>query len=307
MVRRPDGPRSALAHQPRSLNRLPKGHFDLVLSGHTHLAVSSSTFTLLICATALYRSVSAQRHVGLRRRGTAHWGPPLRLGARGVTLLCGAVPGGAGGCHFCGATPLMKTPSCLAASLVTTLACSRPARSPLTDASGAPSGGVDAGAMTPGAGVTERCDDPGFVPLRRISRRAFRHALRDLLGASFGACRAQPGEDDIGHGFDHLGEVLSFTPVHLEQAEAVVDQAVADAAPCNAPLALKYCPPARASVGGPTEAGAGIFVGLLFELELFFEAGRWNLCHQHLRLRAASRGPDPADDPLPRQRGGSNL
>ena len=66
----------------------------------------------------------------------------------------------------------MKTPSLLlAASLVTTLACSRPAPDPLTDA-GAPSGGVDAGAMTPDAGVTERCDDP-VQPLRRIGRRAF--------------------------------------------------------------------------------------------------------------------------------------
>ena len=56
-----------------------------------------------------------------------------------------------------------------------------------------------------------------------------------------------------------LGEVLSFTPVHLEQAEAVVDRAVADA--------LRVAPPTRTiypaeeldtPVGGPTRNGAGI-------------------------------------------------
>ena len=41
--------------------------------------------------------------------------------------------------------------------------------------------------------------------------------LEDLLGAN-PALADQLPEGDIGHGFDHLGEVLSFTPVHLEQA-----------------------------------------------------------------------------------------
>ena len=188
----------------------------------------------------------------------------------------------------------MKTPSLLlAASLVTTLACSRPAPDPLTDA-GAPSGGVDAGAMTPDAGVTERCDDPGFVPLRRISRRAFGHALRDLLGAN-PALADQLPEDDIGHGFDHLGEVLSFTPVHLEQAEAVVDQAVADALRVAPPPARTIYPAEEleASVGGPTRNG-GWNLWSRGELELFFEAPAGGTYAISIYAYGQQAGPDPA-------------
>ena len=81
--------RVLLAHQPRSLNELPKSHFDLVLSGHTH-GGQFFPFTLLIylfqpLVAGLYRRKDMWVYVN---RGTAHWGPPLRLGARQeVTLL----------------------------------------------------------------------------------------------------------------------------------------------------------------------------------------------------------------------------
>ena len=78
-----------LAHQPRSLKDIPKGRFDLVLSGHTH-GGQFFPFTVLIhlfqpLVAGLYRRKDMWVYVN---RGTAHWGPPLRLGARQeITLL----------------------------------------------------------------------------------------------------------------------------------------------------------------------------------------------------------------------------
>jgi predicted MPP superfamily phosphohydrolase len=78
-----------LAHQPRSLKDIPEGRFDLILSGHTH-GGQFFPFTVLIhlfqpLVAGLYRRKNMWVYVN---RGTAHWGPPLRLGARQeVTLL----------------------------------------------------------------------------------------------------------------------------------------------------------------------------------------------------------------------------
>ena len=78
-----------LAHQPRSIKEIPKGRFDLMLSGHTH-GGQFFPFTILVhlaqpLVAGLYRRKDMWVYVN---RGTAHWGPPIRLGSRQeVTLL----------------------------------------------------------------------------------------------------------------------------------------------------------------------------------------------------------------------------
>ncbi len=154
---------------------------------------------------------------------------------------------------------------------------------------------ADAGSSsTPDVGSQDTCLDPGFVPLRRVSRRAFGQVLHDLLGADPQTAKNLP-EDDIGHGFDHLGEVLSFTPVHLEQAEAITEIAVADA--------LRVAPPAEraiypaeeltASVGGPHRSG-GWNLWSRGELELFFSAPAGGTYEISVYGYGQQAGPDPA-------------
>ncbi len=67
-------------------------------------------------------------------------------------------------------------------------------------------------------GESEVCD-PGRVTLRRLNRTHYDNTVRDLLGDESRPARSFP-DDDIGHGFDSLGDVLSVSPLHIERYEA---------------------------------------------------------------------------------------
>jgi mono/diheme cytochrome c family protein len=71
--------------------------------------------------------------------------------------------------------------------------------------------------------------DPGRVTLRRLSRTEYRNTLRDLIGADFDAEAMLP-PDDVGYGFDNIGDVMSISPMRMEKfieaAMAAVHQAV---------------------------------------------------------------------------------
>ncbi len=71
--------------------------------------------------------------------------------------------------------------------------------------------------------------DPGRVTVRRLNRTEYRNTIRDLLGVEFDVNTALP-PDDVGYGFDNIGDVLSISPMRLEKfieaAIAVVDQGV---------------------------------------------------------------------------------
>ena len=70
--------------------------------------------------------------------------------------------------------------------------------------------------------------DPGRVTMRRLNRAEYNNTIRDLVGVKF-----QPAEDfpsdDVGYGFDNIGDVLSLSPILLEKylaaADKIVDQA----------------------------------------------------------------------------------
>jgi hypothetical protein len=81
---------------------------------------------------------------------------------------------------------------------------------------------------------TDHCTgqhDPGRVTLRRLNRSEYNNTIRDLVGLNF-----QPAEDfpadDVGYGFDNIGDVLSLPPLLMEKylaaAERVVTLAFAD-------------------------------------------------------------------------------
>ena len=71
--------------------------------------------------------------------------------------------------------------------------------------------------------------DPGRVTVRRLNRSEYRNTLRDLIGADFDAEAMLP-PDDVGYGFDNIGDVLSLSPMRvekfLEAAMLAVNQAV---------------------------------------------------------------------------------
>ena len=71
--------------------------------------------------------------------------------------------------------------------------------------------------------------DPGRVTVRRLNRTEYNNTVRDLMFIDFNAAEDFPS-DDIGHGFDNIGDVLTMSPVLMERylaaAEAIVQQAI---------------------------------------------------------------------------------
>ena len=74
----------------------------------------------------------------------------------------------------------------------------------------------------------------GRVTLRRLNRAEYNNTIRDLVGVDFKPADDFPA-DDVGYGFDNIGDVLSLSPLLLEKylaaAEAILDQAIVIADP----------------------------------------------------------------------------
>ncbi len=58
--------------------------------------------------------------------------------------------------------------------------------------------------------------DPGKVTVRRLNRTEYNNTIRDLCYVD-GNFSADFPADDTGYGFDNIGDVLTFSPVHLER------------------------------------------------------------------------------------------
>ncbi len=69
----------------------------------------------------------------------------------------------------------------------------------------------------------------GKSPMRRLNRTEYGNTVSDLMGVRFDASILLP-PDDSGHGFDNVGDAMTFSPLLLEKyllaAKMVVEQAV---------------------------------------------------------------------------------
>ncbi|HVE41634.1 MAG TPA: DUF1592 domain-containing protein [Planctomycetota bacterium] len=69
----------------------------------------------------------------------------------------------------------------------------------------------------------------GRVTCRRLNRTEYRNTVRDLLGVDFNPVGDFP-HDDVGYGFDNIGDVLTMPPLLMEKyvaaARKIADQAV---------------------------------------------------------------------------------
>ncbi|HLF94860.1 MAG TPA: DUF1592 domain-containing protein [Planctomycetota bacterium] len=82
-------------------------------------------------------------------------------------------------------------------------------------------------------GALDRADaaappDPGRVVVRRLNRVEYRNTIRDLVGVDYDP--ADFPHDDVGYGFDNIGDVLSLPPLLMEKyfaaAEKILDRAL---------------------------------------------------------------------------------
>ena len=83
--------------------------------------------------------------------------------------------------------------------------------------------------VTGAFGLDPARPDPGRVTVRRLNRAEYRNTLRDLIGVDFDTEQGLP-PDDVGYGFDNIGDVLNLSPMRtekfLEAAMAAVNQGV---------------------------------------------------------------------------------
>ena len=71
--------------------------------------------------------------------------------------------------------------------------------------------------------------DPGRVTVRRLNKVEYKNTVRDLLGVDFDPTENFPA-DDVGHGFDNIGDVLTMSPLLMERylaaAEAIATRVI---------------------------------------------------------------------------------
>src|SRR5262252_9735897 len=64
--------------------------------------------------------------------------------------------------------------------------------------------------------IAEERPNPGRPTLHRLNRTEYQNAVRDLLALDIDVSELLPA-DDIGYGFDNIGDVLQFSPVLMER------------------------------------------------------------------------------------------
>ena len=142
-------------------------------------------------------------------------------------------------------------------------------------------------------GAAADSPDPGAPAIHRLNRAEYRNAVRDLLGLDLDHARDLPA-DDSGYGFDNIGDVLTVSPLHVEQyvaaARRVSRLAVGNLTP--RPVIERYEAPrgtADAAIDGlpPNERG-----GILFRHYFPFDAD--------YTISARVRGRRAAGMPAPR-------
>ncbi len=76
--------------------------------------------------------------------------------------------------------------------------------------------------------------NPGSVTLRRLNRNEYRNTIKDLFRVDYEPASSFPG-DDVGYGFDNIGDVLTLPPLLMEKyvraAEEISQKAILAPAP----------------------------------------------------------------------------
>jgi len=95
--------------------------------------------------------------------------------------------------------------------------------------------------------------DPGRITIRRLNRTEYNNTIRDLIGVDFNPSEDFPS-DDIGYGFDNIGDVLTLSPVLMERylaaSESIVNRAILPdpPKPPQRHISMQYTEPASATV-----------------------------------------------------------
>lgn len=86
--------------------------------------------------------------------------------------------------------------------------------------------------------LPEDTPDPGRVTLRRLNRAEYNNTIRDLFGIDLRPADDFPS-DDVGYGFENIGDVLSTSPLLLERYLGAAQKVAETVIELREPVALR--------------------------------------------------------------------
>ena len=143
-----------------------------------------------------------------------------------------------------------------------------------------------------------RTFDPGRVTIRRLNRAEYNNTIRDLIGIDFHPADDFPS-DDVGYGFDNIGDVLSMPPILMEKylaaAETISEEAIVAAFCQGHGQDVEQRDTGLWRGGSPRDDGPLI---LTSESEIVVNHAFPRNAHYIIRVRACGdqAGPDPVRD-----------
>lgn len=106
--------------------------------------------------------------------------------------------------------------------------------------------------------VDPKNPDPGRVVIRRLNREEYKNTVHDLFGITFNPAESFP-DDDSGYGFDHIGSVLTVSPLLFERYLAAAEQVAAAVAPDPLPPPRIFAAPPERWTGTNSAGEAALF------------------------------------------------
>lgn len=134
--------------------------------------------------------------------------------------------------------------------------------------------------------------DPGRVTIRRLNRNEYNNTIRDLVGIDFRPADDFPS-DDVGYGFDNIGDVLTIPPILMEKYLAAAEQIASRAITADLPEPPTLTWTGKSDLKGGSPHGEGRILasnGEVGHRHRFDKAGSY-------RLRARAFGQQAGNEP----------
>lgn len=139
--------------------------------------------------------------------------------------------------------------------------------------------------------------DPGRVTIHRLNRAEYNNTIRDLVGVDFQPADDFPS-DDVGYGFDNIGDVLALPPILLEKylaaAEKIMDRAIVVDDPAKTAatrIDYKKLLPDKVDIGVSGESKLLVSDGEVYGEFNFPREGMYQI---RVQAYGEQAGPDPA-------------
>lgn len=141
----------------------------------------------------------------------------------------------------------------------------------------------------------EMIDDPGRVTVRRLNRAEYRNTIRDLLSVDFDPTDDFPS-DDVGYGFDNIGDVLSLSPLLMEKYLDAAEKITAAAIPVTTAEDLQTIVTVDQLRSKPKLSARGSFLSLSSRADVWTDylAPRNGEYEIDIRAKANQFGDEPA-------------